>query len=108
MGTLIYGNIEVEFEDRSLVHLQTVIGSKFRRGESFFLSWNGPAGDGTARTSLWLHPGIPLLFTYPEDTNTSINRSWVDALTVSANSSQGLLLTTEPPETPGRLRAVDY
>ncbi|SMQ74980.1 hypothetical protein [Agreia sp. VKM Ac-1783] len=41
MGKLIYGDaeIEIEFDDRALTHVQLVLGSKLRRGESFFFSW---------------------------------------------------------------------
>jgi hypothetical protein len=45
---------------------------------------------------VWLHPSIPLFFTYNESKTPAINRTWIDALTVSANSGQGLLLSAEP------------
>jgi len=51
IGKLIYSGTEVEFEDRALVHLQIVIGSKLRRGESFFPSWNDSATVGAGRTA---------------------------------------------------------
>jgi hypothetical protein len=87
------------------VHLQVVIGSKLRRGESFFLSWNDPSSIGAGRSSVWLHPSIPLFFKYYGSKTPTINRAWVDALTISANSGHGLLLSTEPPA-PAERRAV--
>jgi hypothetical protein len=86
----------VEFDDRALVHLQLVIGSKLRRGESFFLSWNDPVSVGGGRSSVWLHPAIPLFFTYDGGKTPSINRAWVEVLIASANSGHGLLLSAEP------------
>ncbi|QYF75566.1 ATP-dependent DNA ligase [Cryobacterium sp. PAMC25264] len=97
MGKLIYDGIEVEFDDRALVHLQVVIGSKLRRGESFFLSWNDAPSVGAGRSSVWLHPGIPLYFKYFGGKTPRLNRAWVEALTTSANSGHGLLLSAEPP-----------
>lgn len=36
MGKFIYnGSVRVEIEDRTLAHLQAVIGRKLRRGEGF-------------------------------------------------------------------------
>jgi hypothetical protein len=96
MGKLIYDGIEVEFEDRALVHLQVVIGSKLRRGESFFLSWNDAPSIGDGRSSVWLHASIPLYFKYNGGKTPTLNRAWIEALAISANSGQGLLLSREP------------
>ena len=97
IGKLISGATEVDFDDRALVHLQIVIGSKLRRGESFFLSWNDSPAVGGGRSSLWLHPGIPLYFKYFGSKTPRINRAWIDELTASGHSSHGLLLSAEPP-----------
>ncbi|ANP71086.1 ATP-dependent DNA ligase [Cryobacterium arcticum] len=80
------------------MHLQVVIGSKLRRGESFFLSWNDSPTAGAGRSSVWLHPSIPLYFRYFGGKTPRINRSWIEQLTTSANSGHGLLLSAEPPE----------
>lgn len=85
------------------MHLQIVIGSKLRRGESFFLSWNDSPAVGAGRSSVWLHPGIPLFFKYAGGKTPSINRAWVEVLTLAANSGHGLLLSAEPPEQTGRI-----
>ena len=98
MGKLIYDGIEIEFEDRALVHLQVVIGSKLRRGESFFLSWNDAPSIGDGRSSVWLHASIPLYFKYYGGKTPSLNREWIQVLTTSANSGQGLLLSAEPEQ----------
>ncbi|WP_370626836.1 hypothetical protein [Cryobacterium sp. PAMC25264] len=46
---------------------------------------------------MWLHPGIPLYFKYFGGKTPRLNRAWVEALTTSANSGHGLLLSAEPP-----------
>lgn len=99
MGSLIYGStsIEIEFEDRTLEHLQIVIATKLRRRESFFFSWRDPRKVGDGRSSLWMDASIPLYFKYDGGGIPPISRSWLAELTTSANSSSGLVLSDEPP-----------
>lgn len=96
MGKLLYGpNIEVVFDDRVLAHLQLVIGLKLRRGESFFFSWRDEQAVGDGRSVIWLDPSIPLVFRYNGGRMPRINRDWLEVLTQSSNSAQGLQLTEE-------------
>lgn len=96
MGKLLYGQtIEVIFDDRVLAHLQLVIGLKLRRDESFFFSWRDEQSVGDGRSVIWLDPGIPLVFRYNGGRMPKINREWLEALTLSSNSAQGLQLTEE-------------
>jgi hypothetical protein len=97
MGKLVYGeSVEVQFDDRLLAHLQMVIGVKLRRGERFFFSWRDEGEGGGGRSSLWLDPATPLVFRYNGARMPAINRHWLEILSVSANSSQGLQVTAEP------------
>ncbi|MCU1404792.1 MAG: ATP-dependent ligase [Glaciihabitans sp.] len=98
MGTLLYGSpgIEVDFDDRALVHLQVVITAKLRRRESFVFSWNNAMDGGSGRSSIWLDPAIPLYYRYFGGKMPSINREWVEVLMASANSGSGLIFTPEP------------
>jgi hypothetical protein len=98
MGTLTYDVVsKIEFDDRTLVHLQIVIASKLRRGESFNLSWTkDPQGSG--RTAIWMHPAIPLVYEFEDGQTPSINRDWLNALMETANSPSGLRLIPEPQE----------
>jgi hypothetical protein len=109
LGKLLYGpTIEVIFDDRVLAHLQLVIGLKLRRSESFFFSWRDEQGVGDGRSAIWLDPAIPLVFRYNGGRMPKINREWLEVLTLSSNSAQGLQLTeeigvipaAEPPVTP--------
>lgn len=108
MGTLHYGStgLEIEFDDRVLEHLQVVIVAKLRRNEGFVLSWKDPAAIGDGRSTIWLHPSIPLYFKYSGSRQPTINRAWLEVLTVTANSGGGLRVVEEPPEpnSPPRVR----
>jgi hypothetical protein len=102
MGKLVYdSSTAIEFDDRLLAHLQLVIGAKLRRNESFFLSWKDEQDAGGGRSVIWLHPALPIRFKYVGSRMPLINRNWIDALTVAANSAGGLMPVTEPPA-PGR------
>jgi hypothetical protein len=101
VGKLIYdSSLTVDFDDRVIAHLQVVIGAKLRRGESFTFSWkdDGQLGDG--RTSIWIHPAVPLVFKSFGGRPPAINRRWVEALMMSANSASGLQLLPEPAAEP--------
>jgi hypothetical protein len=101
MGTLTYDVVsKVDFDDRALAHLQIVIASKLRRGESFNLSWVKDAGAGSGRTTIWMHPAIPLVYDFVGSSSPTINREWLNALMESANSPGGLRLVPEPAEQP--------
>ena len=102
MGKLTYDStLTVDFDDRVLAHLQLVIGAKLRRAESFYFSWRDDPAVGDGRSTLWLHPTIPLHFKYAGGRQPSINRAWIDLLMSAANSPGGLHLMPEPPEDSG-------
>jgi hypothetical protein len=99
MGRLIYDNTTaVEFDDRVLAHLQLVIGTKLRRGESFYLNWTDDASVGDGRNAIWLNPGIPLRLKFNGSRRISLNMNWVNQLMISASSTEGLRLSPEPLE----------
>lgn len=97
MGTLFYGSSDtaIEVEDRALAHLKIVIATKLRRAESFTLSWEHPAGQGGGRSTIWLHPAIPLRFVFEETPQPELSRQWIEELANSAHSSGGIRLIAE-------------
>ncbi|MGY3263320.1 DUF7882 family protein [Frigoribacterium sp. 2355] len=96
MGKLTYDHsLSVDFEDRTLAHLQIVIGMKLRRGEPFSFSWKDDQRVGNGRTAIWLHPSIPLVYKFYGSRLPRINGDWVHALEVAANTHQGLHLIDE-------------
>jgi len=97
MGKLIYeGTIKVDFDDRTLAHLQLVIGNKLRRGEPFHFTWRDDASIGDGRTTVWLHPACGLVYKFYGGRKPQMNPAWVDALAFTANSQSGLYLVPEP------------
>lgn len=99
MGKFVYENsIKVDFEDRLLLHLQTVIGTKLRRGEPFYFSWRDDASTGGGRSTVWVHPQATLVYRYYGSRTPEVNRAWLEALMHTANSPTGLYIVPEPPE----------
>jgi hypothetical protein len=97
MGSLMYGqSLKVDFDDRLLAHLQIVIGAKLRRGETFYFSWKDDQRVGDGRTTIWLHPSIPLVYKYFGSRKPAINREWLMVLDQAANSAGGLQILEEP------------
>jgi len=97
MGTLFYGETgtPIQVEDRTLAHLKVAIITKLRRGESFTLSWDHTAGQSAGRSTIWMHPTIPLRFVFDELERPGLNRNWIDQLMRSANSTGGIQLVGE-------------
>lgn len=97
MGTLYYGGsaTPVHIDDRALAHLKVVVATKLRRGESFTLSWQHPDDEERGRSTVWLHPSIPLRFVFDEPETPELNRAWLEELAQTANSSGGIMLVAE-------------
>ncbi|WP_345545056.1 hypothetical protein [Microbacterium jejuense] len=97
MGTLYYGaqDVPIHIEDRALAHLKVVIATKLRRNESFTLSWQHPDEGPGGRSTIWLHPSIPLMFVFDDAEPPELSRAWIDKLAHSANTSGGILLVDE-------------
>jgi hypothetical protein len=98
VGKILYGEsgTEITFDDRDMAHLQLVFGAKLRRRESFFFSWKDDPATGQGRNSIWLDAAIPLYFRYEDGKAPAINREWLELLTISANSAQGMQYISEP------------
>ncbi|GAA1534855.1 hypothetical protein HD600_001712 [Microbacterium ginsengiterrae] len=95
MGMMFYGGAKepIFIDDRALAHLKVVIATKLRRNESFTLSWRHH--DGSGRSTIWLHPAIPLRFTFDEPETPKLSAEWITAMANSANSSGGISLVEE-------------
>lgn len=97
MGMIYYGSgaDPIPVEDRALAHLKVVIATKLRRNESFTLSWKHPDGDQPGRSTIWLHPSIPLRFVFDAPEPPPLSAEWITAMAHSANSSGGITLIPE-------------
>ncbi len=108
MGKLFYdGRGEpLEIDDRTMLHLQAVIVAKLRRNEHFAFTWD-PGLDGHfARLSIWVNPSTALVFGFDSTEQGPLNREWIEALMLAANSVVGLHLIPEPANEPERARPV--
>ncbi|WP_367948644.1 hypothetical protein [Rathayibacter sp. VKM Ac-2857] len=101
MATLTYGpqNLEIEFEERVLAHLKVAVLSKLRRNEAFSLSWTEDASTGHGRSSVWLHPSVPLHFRFADTHQPKLNRAWIEQM-LSVASMHGELSVLPEPEEP--------
>ncbi|HET8779696.1 MAG TPA: hypothetical protein VFM66_06450 [Agromyces sp.] len=97
MGTLYYGDsaTPIGIDDRALAHLKIAITTKLRRGESFTLSWIHPDDQPRGRSTIWLHPSVPLRFVFDEPESPDLSRDWIEELMRSANSTGGIRLVEE-------------
>jgi hypothetical protein len=104
VGTLFYGadRLPVQFDDRTLAHLQLVMTAKLRRSEGFLLSWTAARPDDGARSTVWIHPATDLHFAFADGRAPAINREWIGRLVLLANTPAGLRVTEE-----GDVRSLD-
>lgn len=105
MGTIYYGGSDtpIHIEDRALAHLKVVIVTKLRRNETFTLSWQHPDDEPRGRSTIWLHPSIPLRFVFDDPEPTELSREWISDLANSVSSTGGVVLVaehidTDPPD----------
>ncbi|MGC5170135.1 hypothetical protein ACPW96_03955 [Micromonospora sp. DT81.3] len=97
MGTMYYGGsaTPIRIEDRALAHLKVVAVTKLRRGESFTVSWRHTDDEPRGRSTLWLHPSIPMRFVFDDPEPSMLSRDWIEELAQSANSSGGIALVAQ-------------
>jgi hypothetical protein len=97
VGTIYYGGgaMPIHIEDRALAHLKVVIATKLRRDESFTVSWKHPDDQPRGRSTIWLHPSIPLRFVFDDPEPTELSREWIEELANSASSTGGIMLVAE-------------
>ncbi|MGN8026108.1 DUF7882 family protein [Microbacterium sp. 22242] len=94
MGTLFYDNSgrSIEMDDIVLAHLKVVIATKLRRNESFTLSWQHDEEEPGGRSTIWLHPAIPLMFQFDDPNPPELDPRRIQEYADSANTSGGILI----------------
>lgn len=97
MGTLFYSSdgVGIPVADATLAHLKVIIVTKLRRSESFTLSWDHADSASGGRSSVWLHPAIPLRFDFDEVEPPVLNPRWLEELADAAQTSGGISLAAE-------------
>ncbi|MEV8267821.1 hypothetical protein [Microbacterium sp. NPDC076911] len=94
MGALFYGNdIEpITIPDHALSHLKVLFASKLRRGESFSFTWKHTADQVRGRSTIWIHPAIPMRFVFEEEAAAPLDQELLQDFARRANSSTGLAI----------------
>lgn len=74
MGVVFYGANQVPLScpgNSLLAHLQAATNRRFADGRGYFLSLSGVSNNGEPRCfSYWMHPAIPLSFSYETQDDT--------------------------------------
>ncbi|MDH2443356.1 ATP-dependent DNA ligase [Amnibacterium sp. CER49] len=92
MGALLYDGARIEFDDRTLAHLQVVIVGRIRRGESVLVGWLDALADGDGRTAIWIDAALPVRFEFADAHLPEIDRAWIARLNAGAASRTGLMV----------------
>jgi len=102
VGQFIYNSmLTITVNDTVLAHLEAVIGTKFRREESFYFSWTWHVNSGENRTTIWLNPQTAVQFRYLSSSRPVLDRTRLAQMLLQANTATGLSLVIDriPPST---------
>lgn len=94
MGRLKYDGSAppILIDDATLAHLKIVIGTKLRRNESFLMTWVRGDDSEDARTTIWMHPAIPLQFGFDVAVLPHIETDRVTSIMTTLNATGELVL----------------
>lgn len=94
MGRLIYDDTagHIVIDDDTLAHLKVVIATKLRRQESFTISWRHADEEPNGRSTIWLHPAIPLRFVFEQVDAPPLDEHRIEEMMRAASSTGGLVL----------------
>ncbi|WP_396642239.1 hypothetical protein [Microbacterium sp.] len=108
MGHLFYGNTErpIDIPDRVLAHVKVVVATKLRRNESFTISWRHSDGAPRGRSTLWVHPSIPLRFVFETAEAEVLDRAYLHELALAAGSSGGMVVDLHLDPLPAEVRQL--
>ncbi|MGZ0712418.1 DUF7882 family protein (plasmid) [Coraliomargarita sp. W4R53] len=97
MGALFYGNDvdPISIPDHVLSHIKVLFASKLRRSESFSFTWKHAPDQPSGRSTIWVHPAIPLRFVFEAEEAGRLDTDLLQALAKRANSSTGLAIDFE-------------
>ena len=97
MGNLTYGSsLRIHLDDWTLAHVQAAIGVKLHIRDSFYLTLKHDIDGDGGRGTVWIHPCVPLLFTFTAERWRPLNSLWVEALVRSASTPDGMTIVPEP------------
>ena len=96
MGQLHYGSNAFDFDDRTLLHLQTVITQKLRRHERFLLTFDETIRGVQTRSSIWISDNSPLRFFFAGSRTARVDSAWLAEMMHVSYSATGLDLALCP------------
>ena len=94
MGRLRYDGTAapITIDDATMAHLKIIIGTKLRRQECFLMTWVRHDGGEDARTTVWVHPAIPLQFGFDAAALPAIDAERIAAMMGALNATGELVL----------------
>lgn len=94
MGNLEYNSSRppIQVDDVTLAHLKVVIGTKLRRHESFMMTWLPDQTTSTGRLTTWMHPSIPLVFSFDSVAMPAIDPHRIEQMIEHLNARGDLVL----------------
>ncbi|CAH0157779.1 MULTISPECIES: hypothetical protein [unclassified Microbacterium] len=94
MGRLKYDNTAgpIHIEDETLAHLKVIIATKLRRQESFMMTWSPIDGGPDKRMTAWIHPSVPLLFSFDDEEAPAIDPQRLEEMMHATNATGELVL----------------
>ena len=98
MGNLEYNSSRppIRIDDATLAHLKVVIGTKLRRQESFMMTWLPDSTPPAGRITIWMHPSIPLVFSFDSPTTPAIDPKRIEEMMEHLNARGDLVLDQVP------------
>ena len=98
MGSLEYNSSRppIQVDDATLAYLKLLIGTKLRRNESFMMTWLPQQEDATGRLTIWMHPSIPLIFSFDHAAMPPIDSKRLEHLMEHLNARGELVLDQLP------------
>jgi hypothetical protein len=100
MGTLYYSAAQypIRIDDALLTNLRVVLEKRLDAGLGLSLSWSEA---GIGRSTVWLHPTIPVRMHVDDPEATRPDAHAVDAMTVEVEQSGGIMLPPDEEEGAG-------
>ncbi|MWV51472.1 hypothetical protein GRS96_19590 (plasmid) [Rathayibacter sp. VKM Ac-2803] len=97
MGVLIFGawRRRIEFDDRTLSHVQTAIRTRMTLGAPFRLAWRTRQEAEYRSYAILVHPNTPLEYRFDDPQLVVLNRLWLREL-LSPALGRDMVVIDEP------------
>lgn len=93
VGYFNYGADSYDIDDRTLVHVQTVVAQKLRRRERFMLTFETVLRGASVTCSVWMSDAADLSFSYSGSREARMDQDLLKEMMHASYSATGLNLT---------------